>query len=182
MNLSRISVVAIVGLGLSVLSVGCDRHEEQALGTERERTATPTPHAAPGAQPGIDQGTPLGAQPGVDQGIPHGTQPGTDQGIDRGVPTTGLSPARAIAQARCEQMQRCNKVGPDQKHADMSSCLSAVQSDWREDLNSYECPGGFDSKELNECLGEIRTEGCNNPIEKLSSRIACRSSDICENF
>lgn len=162
MNLSRISAVAIVGLGLGVLSVGCDRREEQALGVERDRTVTLDPRTAPG----VDQRTPLGTQPNV-QG----------QGS-----MAGSSPATLIAQARCEQMQRCQKVGADQKHADMSSCLSSVQSDWREDLNSYECPGGFDQKELSECLSEIRNEGCDNPIEKLSSRVACRSSDICKNL
>jgi len=167
MNLSRIGMVAVVGLGLGVLSVGCGRQEQQALGTERDAPTTPRDQANPGAQSGVDQSTPPSAQPSVPQG--------TNQG-------GAVSPASQIAQARCEQMQRCGKVGADQKHGDMISCTTAVQKDWREDLNGYACPGGFDSKELNECLSEIRTEGCDNPIEKLGSFVACRASDICENF
>ena len=167
MNLSRIGMVAVVGLGIGVLSVGCSRREEQALGTERERTVTPAPQTLPDT-PRVDQGAPYGAQPGA-------------QDMNQGQ-VGGASPAAMIAQARCEQMQRCQNIGTDKKYGDMSSCLSTVRSDWAEDLNTFECAGGFDHKELNECLSEIRTEGCDNPIAKLGSFVACRPSDICKNF
>ena len=58
MNLSRISAVAFVGLGLGVLSVGCDRREEQALGVERDRTVTPDTRRGP--RVGLAEGGPAG--------------------------------------------------------------------------------------------------------------------------
>lgn len=155
MKSSRIGAIAVVAAGIGVLAAGCREREEQALGTERPGKEQISPGVPPGAPPGKPQAQPIQA---------------------------AQRPAQQIAQARCEQMQRCGNIGAGKKHATMSTCLSAVTAEWGEDLNAYECPGGFDSKELNECLSELRGEACDAPFQRLGSIIACRSSDICKSM
>lgn len=163
MKPSRIGAIAVVAAGIGVLVAGCKQREEQALGTER---------------PGQEQGVPPGApQQGAQPAQPQGAQPAQPQ-VQPG--QAGQRPAQLIAQARCEQQQRCEQIGAGKKHATMSTCLSAVTADYGEDLSAFECPGGFDSKELNECLSELRGEGCDAPFQRLGSIVACRSSDICK--
>lgn len=163
MRLSRIGAIAVVAAGIGVLAAGCrGEREERALGTERP--------GQPQITPGVPPGAPPQAQPQEQPG-----QPQAEQGL------AGKTPAQQIAQARCEQMQRCGGIGEGKKHATMSTCLSAVTADFGEELNAFECPGGFDSKELNECLSELRGEACDAPFQRLGSILACRSSDICKN-
>ncbi|WP_437742741.1 DUF6184 family natural product biosynthesis lipoprotein [Sorangium sp. So ce1504] len=85
-----------------------------------------------------------------------------------------------IVQARCDREARCNNIGPDRTYTSNEACSSRVRAEWREDLNLAECPGGTDSKELNECLQEIRNDDCNNPFDTLDRIVACRSSDLCK--
>ncbi|AKT36576.1 DUF6184 family natural product biosynthesis lipoprotein [Chondromyces crocatus] len=162
-RLGGISTIVVMG----VLALGCRSREEQALGTERER-----PVQAPPATPNVPPVVPHAEQP-------HTQQPSTGMQHGAGM-QAGLRPANQIAQARCEQMQRCGNIAQGKKYANMDACLSEVRRDWQEELNAYECPGGYDQKELSECLSELRNETCNSPLSRLSSVVACRSSDICE--
>lgn len=86
----------------------------------------------------------------------------------------------SIVQARCDREARCNNIGPDRTFASNEACSSRVRAEWRDELNLAECPGGIDSKELNECLQEIRNDDCNNPFDTLGRIVACRSSDLCK--
>jgi hypothetical protein len=101
--------------------------------------------------------------------------------LDQLEPVSGRTgPAvQAIAQASCSREERCNNIGADKKYTSQQACLTRVQSDWQSDLNSRECPGGIDQKELSECLQEIRNDDCNNPMDSLGRFVACRESDIC---
>lgn len=58
-------------------------------------------------------------------------------------------------------------------------CGLKLRADMGEDLNTQECPNGIDQKELEERLTEIRSESCNNPIDKIERLAACRTSDLC---
>jgi hypothetical protein len=71
-------------------------------------------------------------------------------------------------------------VGPDRTYSDPDHCQSRFTSDYRKELNAWECPGGIDRAELNECLTEIRNNDCNSPFESLERAIACRSGDLCK--
>jgi hypothetical protein len=42
----------------------------------------------------------------------------------------------------------------------VGDCVARIRSDWRDDLNARECPGGVDERQLDECLTEIRSEEC----------------------
>ena len=96
MKLTRLGgVAAVVTMGM--LALGCRDREEMALGTERERQADPTPPATPYVPP---------ATPYTEHAAP---QPATGM-------QAGLRPANQIAQARCEQMQRCGNIAKVRAH------------------------------------------------------------------
>lgn len=92
----------------------------------------------------------------------------------------GTNAANAITAARCEREQKCDNLGSGKKYASMAECNTKLGEDLADDFNSDDCPGGIDSKELNECLAEIKNHDCKNPLDKLESAIACRESDICK--
>jgi hypothetical protein len=84
-----------------------------------------------------------------------------------------------IANARCQREQGCGNVGKDRKYASGDACREKIAGEWVDDLNRFDCPGGYDKKELDECLEEIRNEDCKNPFDTLGRILACRASDIC---
>jgi hypothetical protein len=90
------------------------------------------------------------------------------------------SAVRAIAKARCERETRCNNVGADKDYASAGACEEKIRADWAGDLNKYQCPGGTNKAELDECLAGVRSEDCGNPFDTLASIAQCDSSDICE--
>jgi hypothetical protein len=93
--------------------------------------------------------------------------------------TAVASAVDSIVAARCDREARCNNVGQGREYASKDACATRIRAEWRDELNFAECPGGIDSKELNECLQEIRNDDCNNPFDTLGRIVACRSSDLC---
>jgi hypothetical protein len=91
------------------------------------------------------------------------------------------SAAQSIAQSRCEREQRCQNIGGEKKFSSMDDCLTRVRTDWKDDLNARECPGGINRPQLDECLTEIRNEDCSSPFDTLERVAACTSGQICEN-
>jgi hypothetical protein len=89
------------------------------------------------------------------------------------------SAAEQIAESRCEREQQCGNVGNDQKFSSAQDCLSRIQNDWKDDLNGRQCPGGINQKELQECLGQIRAEACENPFDTLARITECTAAQIC---
>jgi hypothetical protein len=90
------------------------------------------------------------------------------------------SAAESIAQSRCEREQRCDNIGEDKKFSSVDDCLTRVRTDWKDDLNARECPGGVNRPQLDECLNEIRNEECSSPFDTLERVAACTSGQICE--
>jgi hypothetical protein len=90
------------------------------------------------------------------------------------------SAAESIAQSRCEREQRCDNIGGDKKFSSVDDCLSRVRTDWKDDLNARECPGGVNRAQLDECLSEIRSEECSSPFDTLERVAACTAGQICE--
>jgi hypothetical protein len=89
------------------------------------------------------------------------------------------SAAEQIAQARCEREQQCGNVGSDKTFSSAQDCLVRIQSDWKDDLNARECPGGINQHELNECMAQVRAEACSNPFDTLARITQCTSGQIC---
>ncbi|RYZ04746.1 MAG: hypothetical protein EOO73_22400 [Myxococcales bacterium] len=87
--------------------------------------------------------------------------------------------AEQIAESRCEREQQCGNIGNDNKYATSQECFTRIQSDWREDLNGRDCPGGINQKELDQCLGQIRAEACENPFDTLARITECTAAQIC---
>lgn len=154
---------ALIALGVLGL-FGCDRRDEPSpTGVSPER-ATPESPASPERVT-----TPAGAERAGSPRTPV-------------VKGKNLQAVNAITEARCAREHRCGNIGANKKFSSHTSCTSKTRSDWSEDLNNYECTGGIDAKELNECLEEIRNEDCNSPMDKIGRVMACRASDICKDM
>lgn len=106
----------------------------------------------------------------------HGDEHGRADRVDDG---TNRSAVRAIASARCEREARCNNLGADAKYPSKEECLDRVRADWAKELNAYECPGGLNRAELNECLEDIRGEDCGSPFDTLARTLSCSKTEIC---
>lgn len=85
-----------------------------------------------------------------------------------------------LASARCEREVRCNNVGSDHKFVSREQCEASINGSLQSELNAWDCQGGVDTKELEECLTEIRNEDCGNPLDTIGRLAACRSSDMCK--
>lgn len=96
-----------------------------------------------------------------------------------GAAVSNDSAVARITAARCAREASCNNVGTDKRFTTQETCTQKIQGDLKNDLNAQECPRGIDQKELNECLAEIKSEDCNNPIDKIERLAACRTSDLC---
>jgi hypothetical protein len=112
-------------------------------------------------------------------------EPVTARNVDTSAPPAMTPAARTrsaaeqIAQARCEREQQCGNIGKDQTFSSSQDCLVRIQSDWKDELNARNCPGGINERELNECLSEVRGEACSNPFDTLARITACTSGQIC---
>jgi Family of unknown function (DUF6184) len=89
------------------------------------------------------------------------------------------SAAEQISQARCEREQQCGNIGPDKTFSSSQDCLVRIQNDWKEDLDSRQCPGGINQHELNECMAQVRAEACANPFDTLARITECTSGQVC---
>ena len=110
---------------------------------------------------------------------PHVARRQVTPGVDMTPASRTRSAAEQIARARCEREQECGNIGNDKTFSSSQNCLSRIQSEWKEDLNARECPGGINQHELNECLEQVRAEACSNPFDTLARITECTSGQIC---
>jgi hypothetical protein len=89
------------------------------------------------------------------------------------------SAAEQLAQSRCERENKCGNIGPNKTYSSSQDCLTRVRTDWKDDLNARECPGGINQSQLDECLGQIRAEACSSPFDTLARITECTSAQIC---
>lgn len=89
------------------------------------------------------------------------------------------SAAEQIAQARCEREQQCGNIGPDKTYTSSQDCSLRIQSDWKDDLNARQCPGGINQEQLKECLQQIGAEACESPFDTLARITECTQGQIC---
>jgi hypothetical protein len=101
-------------------------------------------------------------------------------------PLSGMTPAsrtrsaaEQIADARCEREKECGNIGADRTYSSSQDCLARIQNDWKDDLNSRKCPGGINQQQLDECVGQVRTESCGNPFDTLARITECTQGQIC---
>lgn len=106
----------------------------------------------------------------------------TPAAVNSGAATTAFNDALdGIASARCEREQRCNNVGSGKRYESLGACRAAVRASFADDLNPSDCRAGIDRGGLRECLREVRSESCGNPVDTLERVVACRTSDLCRN-
>jgi len=89
------------------------------------------------------------------------------------------SAAESITEARCAREQRCENIGADKKYSSFADCSARIRNDWKDELNTRECPGGIDQKELDECLAAVRAEDCNSPFDTLGRLSECTAGPMC---
>jgi hypothetical protein len=109
-----------------------------------------------------------------------------EQSVAASGPAPAMTPAsrvrtaaEQIAQARCEREQQCGNVGADKTFSSSQDCLARIQTDWKDDLDSRQCPGGINQHELDECLSEVRAEDCGNPFDTLARISECTQAQVC---
>ena len=129
-----------------------------ALGCESDKPRTDTSATNPAAPAGKTGVTPM-----------------TDK-----TTTNNEQAIQAIANSRCDRETRCNNIGAGKKWASAEACRGDLLAKNRDELKASECPGGIVQKELQECLGEIQNDNCNNPLDTIGRLAACRSSDLCK--
>ena len=100
-------------------------------------------------------------------------------GTDPAVRATAASSVTSLAAERCDRELRCKNVGAKEKYKTRAECVTEMERDKRDDLNSDVCPGGIRQKELNDCLQAIHEEACGNPLDTLTRLAACRSGNLC---
>jgi hypothetical protein len=99
--------------------------------------------------------------------------------LDMAPASRSRSATEQLAEARCQRERQCGNVGDDKTYSSSQDCLARIQSDWKDDLNSRQCPGGINQEQLDECLSEVRGEDCNNPFDTLARIAECTKAQIC---
>ena len=94
----------------------------------------------------------------------------------RATPSSALA---SLAAERCDREARCKNIGAKEKYHSRAECVTEMQRDKPDDLNSDVCPGGVPQKGLSECLQAIREESCNSPLDSLTRLNACRAGNLC---
>jgi hypothetical protein len=84
-----------------------------------------------------------------------------------------------LASARCDREVSCNNVGGGQKYASRQVCMDKLRGQIANDLNSYTCPGGFDSAGLSQCMAAIKNDECSHPFDTLKRIDKCRTDALC---
>ena len=166
--LRRVSLSILVA---SLLVAGCDRKAEPTADEPSNENSVAPLQATNTTVIAVDT-------PGPDAG-PDATTTVVGVSLTTIVQTGHPSVVEGLARARCEREQRCNNIGFEKSYSTLDACLTKIATDWRDELNRYECPGGFEQKELDECMREIRSEDCSRPFDTLERIVACRSGDIC---
>jgi hypothetical protein len=99
--------------------------------------------------------------------------------VEPKVRATPASALASLATERCDREARCKNIGAKEKYHTRAECMTEMQRDKRDDLNSDVCPGGIRQKELGDCLQAIREESCNSPLDSLTRLNACRAGNLC---
>lgn len=197
--MKRSLVVGISVLALSAGLAACERRGAEGEGRDvpgigREETR-PSERELPGvrreearergpAEPAEpERGLKLPGQEREEpKGEPKGEPPKGEPGAAPGAEKLVAIPQALsqIAEARCQREQRCKTIGEGKDFPSMDACVTKVQSDYRDDLNARNCPGGASGSELSECLKEIRESDCGSKLDELSRMAACRTSELCK--
>ena len=84
-----------------------------------------------------------------------------------------------ITAARCDRDMACNNIGAGKKFETREACTNELGHDKAADIRAEECPRGISEPDLNDCLADIRSEKCGNPLDSISRRAACRKAKLC---
>jgi hypothetical protein len=149
--------IAALAVG-SVAMVGCEREERVNKEGEREVVVSP-------------------ARPANEPAAPEKARPAKEKMVKRSV--SSASAVSSIVEARCDREARCDNIGAKEEYKSWQECRKEISAKSTDKIGAPECPGGIDQHELSECLSEIRSERCGNPLDTLERVAACNSADLC---
>ena len=86
-----------------------------------------------------------------------------------------------LAQARCDQEQGCNNIGPGAQSATRSVCTETIHGSTANALPAYNGPRGLRQDGVDRCMAAIKSEECNHPFDTLTRFDKCRTGAICMN-
>jgi hypothetical protein len=89
------------------------------------------------------------------------------------------SAALRIVGARCEREATCGNVGPGKRYPARTDCTREMSAKTFGELEPSDCPSGFDSKHLDDCMTAIGTESCATSLDPVSTISACNKSGLC---
>ena len=84
-----------------------------------------------------------------------------------------------LTEARCDQEQGCNNIGPGAKYTSRTVCKEQIHGSIANDLNAYNCPRGLDSAGVDRCMAAIKSEECSHPFDTLTRYDKCRNGALC---
>ena len=84
-----------------------------------------------------------------------------------------------LAEARCDQEQGCNNIGPGAKFTSRSVCMEQIHGSIANDLNAYNCPRGLNRDGVDRCMAAIKSEECSHPFDTLTRYDKCRTGALC---
>ena len=93
--------------------------------------------------------------------------------------TSNETAIQRITAARCDREVSCNNIGSGKAYNTREACANELGHDKRADLRAEECPRGISEPDLNDCLTDIKSEKCGNPLDSISRLAACRKGKLC---
>jgi hypothetical protein len=110
---------------------------------------------------------------------PATSEPAKAKAAIQGELTPQEAAVKSIAEVRCDREASCNNLGAGLKYADRAACIRELEHNVRAELLPSECPGGIDSKALENCVASIRTEKCESVLDTIGRLAACRINVLC---
>jgi hypothetical protein len=84
-----------------------------------------------------------------------------------------------LAAARCEQEEKCDRIGTGRKYASRYVCETQLRSDTTNGLNAQSCPRGIDQGAVDHCLKAIQAQPCAPILDTFTRITDCRAGAMC---
>ena len=93
--------------------------------------------------------------------------------------TSNDTAIQRVTNARCDREVACNNIGGGKSYSTREACMNELGHDKAADLRAEECPRGISEPDLHDCLTDIKSEKCGNPLDSISRIAACRKGKLC---
>lgn len=84
-----------------------------------------------------------------------------------------------LADAKCDQRQSCNRIGPGATYRDRADCVAQMSRVLRTEVNAARCEGGIGESGLAQCVKSIHLAECDMPGELVGGASHCKLNALC---